>query len=73
MSQTLFSTRPSIRFLRRLGLHHFAYLRAVAEGLNPGECARHYLGIAHGHEARTAHQEVVDAVRAVARLQGDIA
>ena len=73
MPQTSFFTRPSTRFVRRLGLHHFAYLRAVAEGLDLDECARRYLGITHGHEARTAHQEVVDAVRAVARRQGDIA
>lgn len=57
--------------MRRLGSHHFAYLRAVSEGLDLGECARRYLGIEHGHEAKTAHHEAVDAVRAVARRQGD--
>ena len=59
------------RFVRRLGPHHFAYLRAVSDGLDLGECARRYLGIEHGHEAKTAHHEAVDAVSAVARRQGD--
>ncbi|WP_296313565.1 hypothetical protein [Pseudomonas sp.] len=27
------------RFVRHIGLHHFAYLRAVAEGLDVAECA----------------------------------
>ena len=68
------SPAPSgARFVRRLGPHHFAYLRAVAEGLNLGECARRYLGIEHGHEAKTAHHEAVDAVRAVARRRGESA
>ena len=37
------------------------------------DCARRYLGIEHGHEARTAHHEAVDAVRAVARRRGESA
>ena len=61
------------RYVRRLGPHHFAYLRAVAEGLAPVDCARRYLGVEHGHQARTAHREAVDAVRAVARRRGDSA
>ena len=61
------------RFVRRLGPHHFAHLRACAEGLSVGDCARRYLGIEHGHEAVTAHQEAVDAVRAVARRRGESA
>ena len=65
------SPAPGARFVRRLGPHHFAYLRAVAEGLDLADCARRYLGIEHGHEAKTAHHEAVDAVRAVARRQGD--
>ena len=75
MTETPSSTAPAqaktARFVRRLGPHHFAYLRAVSEGLDLGECARRYLGIEHGHEAKTAHHEAVDAVRAVARRQGD--
>ncbi|MBX9935304.1 MAG: integrase, partial [Burkholderiaceae bacterium] len=58
---------PPLRFVRRLGLHHFAYLRAVAEGLPRPDSARRYLGIEHGHQAATAHQQTVDLVRAVAR------
>ena len=59
--------------VRRLGAHHFAHLRACAEGLSVADCARRYLGIEHGHEAKTAHQEAVDAARAVARRQGESA
>ncbi len=61
------------RFVRRLGPHHFAHLRACAEGLEVADCARRYLGTQHGHEAKTAHQEAVDAVRAVARRRGESA
>ena len=59
-------TRPT-RFVARLGKHHFAHLRGVAQGMDPGITARHYLGIEHGHEAVTAHRQTVDAVRAIAR------
>ena len=59
------------RYVRRLGRHHFAHLRAVAEGLDLANCAARYLGTEHGHEARTAHQQTVDAVRAVARRRGE--
>lgn len=55
----------------RLGRHHFAYLRAVAEGLAPQACALRYLGIEHGHQARTAHRRVVDHVRSLSRRRGD--
>ena len=57
--------------MRHLGLHHFAYLRAVAEGLDIAECAARYLGTEHGHEARSAHQQTVDAVRAIARRRSE--
>ncbi|MDH6186817.1 tyrosine-type recombinase/integrase [Polaromonas sp. CG_23.6] len=73
MPPTPSSAAPGARFVRRLGPHHFAHLRAVAEGLDVGDCARRYLGIEHGHEAKTAHQEAVDAVRAVARRRGESA
>ncbi len=68
------STTPtaSIHFVRRLGLHHFAYLRAVAEGLPLLDSARRYLGIEHGHQASTAHQQTVDLVRAVARRHAGV-
>ena len=67
------SPAPAPRFVRRLGPHHFAHLRACAEGLDLTDCARRYLGIEHGHEARTAHQEAVDTVRAVARRRDESA
>ena len=59
------------RFIRRLGQHHCAHLRAVAEGLDLADCAARYLGTEHGHEAHSAHQQTVDAVRAVARQRGE--
>ena len=55
----------------RLGRHHFAYLRAVAEGLPAQESALRYLGIEHGHQARLAHRRVVDHVRSLSRRRGD--
>ncbi|MDD2609881.1 MAG: tyrosine-type recombinase/integrase [Giesbergeria sp.] len=66
------TTTQTIHFVRRLGLHHFAYLRAVAEGLPRLDSARRYLGIEHGHQASTAHQQTVDLVRAVARRHAGI-
>jgi site-specific recombinase XerD len=55
----------------RIGPHHFAHLRAVAEGLPLVESAARYLGIDHGHQAVTAHRVVVDALRALSRRRGD--
>ena len=65
------AARHAILYTRRLGPHHFAYLRAIAEGLERTDCARRYLGIEHGHEAVSAHQLVVDQVRAAARRRGE--
>ncbi|CAM3811423.1 tyrosine-type recombinase/integrase [Polaromonas hydrogenivorans] len=67
------SAPPAGRFVRRLGPHHFAHLRACAEGLGLVDSARRYLGVAHGHEAITAHRQAVDAVSAVARRRGESA
>ena len=64
--------RPT-SFIRRLGPHHFAHLRAVAEGISLVDSARRYLGIEHGHQAITAHQQTVDLVRSIARRQGNSA
>ncbi len=64
---------PSARYVPRLGPHHFAHLRAVAEGLDTLECARRFLGIEHGHQAKTAHLQTVDAVRAIARRRSESA
>jgi integrase len=55
----------------RLGAHHFAYLRAIAEGVGSVEAARRYLAIEHGAEAAGVHRLVVDRVRALARRRGD--
>lgn len=56
---------------RRLGPHHFAYLRSLAEGLPRDDAARRYLGMAHGHEIVTLHHQLVDQLRALARRAGD--
>ncbi len=66
-------TRANVRFIHRLGPHHFAHLRAVAEGIDLNESALRYLGIEHGNEAITAHRQTVDQVRAIARRRGDSA
>lgn len=55
----------------RLGAPHFAYLRAVAEGVPVLRAAQQYLAIDHGGEARNAHARVVDQARAIARRRGD--
>lgn len=63
----------NLRFVTRLGPHHFAHLRATAEGIDLVQSARRYLGIEHGLEATTAHRQAVDRVRALARRRGDSA
>lgn len=63
----------NLRFVTRLGPHHFAHLRATAEGIDLVQSARRYLGIEHGLEAATAHRQAVDRVRALARRRGDSA
>lgn len=56
---------------QRLGRHHFAHLRAVAQGVDLIDSARRYLGIEHGHQAKVAHQQTRDRVRAIARRHQD--
>lgn len=58
----------------KLGTHHLAYLRAIAEGVPQRLAAARYLA----HEAgdgsvslRKAHNAIVDRLRAIARRQGD--
>lgn len=58
---------------RRLGPHHFAYLRSVVEGLPRDDAARRYLGLEHGHELVTFHRQLVDQLRALARRAGESA
>ncbi len=60
-------------YVRRLGPHHFAHLRAIAEGMDLQDSAKRYLGIEHGHEAKTAHQQTTEAVRALARRRHESA
>ena len=51
----------------KLGRHHFAYLRAIADGLDRTESAKRYLGIDHGHEAITASRNTIHAARVIAK------
>lgn len=60
-------------WVHRLGRHHFAHLRAVAEGIPLQESAARYLGVEHGHAARNAHTQTAQAVRAIARRRGETA
>lgn len=61
------------RYVQRLGQHHFAHLRAIAEGIPVADSAARYLGTEHGHQARSAHLQTVDAVRAIARRRNESA
>ena len=58
-------------FVKRLGRHHFAHLRSIAEGLELQASAKRYLGVEHGHEAKTAHGQTVEAIRMLARRRGE--
>ncbi|NML15991.1 tyrosine-type recombinase/integrase [Azohydromonas caseinilytica] len=58
-------------YLRRMGPHHFAHLRAVADGLSIHASAQRYLGIEHGNAALAAHRAVVELLRSMARRAGD--
>jgi site-specific recombinase XerD len=58
-------------YLRQLGPHHFAHLRAVADGLSIQASAQRYLGVEHGNAALAAHRAVVERLRSVARRAGD--
>lgn len=57
--------------ITRLGKHHFLHLKAVAMGVGIQEAALCYLSIHHGHQSAIAHRTTVDAVRALARRQGE--
>ena len=65
------STAYATVYVRRLGLHHFAHLRSVALGIDVQDSAKRYLGVEHGHQAKTAHRQVMDSVRSIARRQND--
>ena len=58
-------------FVTRLGRHHFAHLRSIAEGLDIQDSAKRYLGVEHGHQAVTALRQTVDSVRTLSRRRGD--
>lgn len=51
----------------RLAAHHFAFLRALAEGLPALDAARRYLGVDGVAQVHAAQRAVVDQVQALAR------
>lgn len=55
----------------RIGPHHLAYLRAVADGLEVLACARTYLGIEDAREAQVAHNELSAQLRLAAKHAGE--
>ena len=55
----------------KLGLNHFSFLRSIADGLNSIESAKRYLCVDHGHEAITASRNTINAVRAIAKRNGE--
>lgn len=59
------------KFVMRIGLHHFAHLRAIAEGVDARESGKLYLGVEHGHEAISASRQTIDAIRSIARRHGE--
>jgi site-specific recombinase XerD len=61
----------SVRFVYRLGAHHFAHVRALAEGLDVVSSAQRYLGIEHGNQAQAASRQTVDALRAIANRRNE--
>lgn len=54
-----------------LSVRHFAYLRAVSEGLPATDAAARYLDATNAREGRAAHREVVQRVQALARQRGN--
>lgn len=59
------------RFIYRLSAHHFAHVRALAEGLDVVSSAQRYLGIEHGNQAKAASRQTVDALRAIAHRRNE--
>ena len=57
--------------VRRLGLPHFAHLRAVVEGVAPEDAAERYLAADTRPTARAAHAQVLQLLSAVVRRRGD--
>lgn len=55
----------------KLNRSHFAYLRAVAQGIDPAESAKHFLGMEHGHQLKRLHRDLVQQLRALARRDKD--
>lgn len=64
-------TPAADRFAGRLAPNHFAYLRAVSEGLSPLDAARRYLQVERAAQATAAHRDVVARAQLLARRHAD--
>jgi site-specific recombinase XerD len=69
MPTSTYSASPHRPF--RLGAHHFAHVRALAEGLDVVSSAQRYLGIEHGNQAQSASRQTVAALRAIAHRRNE--
>lgn len=69
MATSTYSASPHRPF--RLGAHHFAHVRALAEGLDVVSSAQRYLGIEHGNQAQAASRQTVAALRAIAHRRNE--
>ncbi|MCZ8256950.1 MAG: site-specific integrase [Polaromonas sp.] len=48
-------------------MHHFAYMRAIVNGIDRSVAADRFLDIDHGNQVPTAHRELVESLQRVAR------
>ena len=68
--ETIGGTKTQVRHhLKKLGLHHFAYMRAVVNGIDRSTAAERFLNIDHGNQTPTAHRELVETLQRIARRQ----
>ena len=58
-------------YVQRLGRHHFAHLRAFAQGVSVTDSAKRYLGLEAGQHGITAHKQLVERIKAVARRKNE--
>jgi len=63
---------PTVTYVRRLGLAHFAHLRAVVEGVAAEDAAQRYLAAETRPAARAAHAQVLQLLGAIVRRRHDV-
>src|SRR5438309_7735232 len=62
---------PTTTYVRRLGLAHFAHLRAVVKGVPVEDAAERYLAADSRPAARAAHSQVLQLLSAFLRQRND--